>query len=70
MLVLAAGPLLHLRAALEAEQPRPLQRRSRKRRRKKVLHTVLVTHKTDANAIPTLPEKEESDEDMGFGLFD
>lgn len=46
----------------------PLPRRPRKRPRKRVCYLWLWT--ITGRLLTQSPEKEESDEDMGFGLFD
>lgn len=61
-------PPLRLREALQLVVLEVLPKRhQRKRRRKKRVRQSFYAKVTLAN---TISEKEESDEDMGFGLFD
>jgi hypothetical protein len=64
-------PLPQLLAVLPVEA-RPLAelllRRQRKRRKKKVSTSIIILE--GYGILTATTEKEESDEDMGFGLFD
>ena len=62
--------LLHqpLEVLLPVVLPQLLRRRPKKRKRvRKILH---IANYSGRNLLTNHTEKEESDEDMGFGLFD
>jgi hypothetical protein len=60
-------PLRQLLEVRQLEEPQRLKsQRPRRKRKKKVEYFAPIC----SNSAHTRPEKEESDEDMGFGLFD
>jgi ribosomal protein L12E/L44/L45/RPP1/RPP2 len=65
----AAAPLLLLLAVLAVLRPAVTLPHLRKRRRRKRVRSPSY-HDTTQSGANTTTEKEESDEDMGFGLFD